>query len=53
MEGEKTTTLIKLKEFSSSEIIELKDIFDELVKHNSKISEIASQALSLLQNFKD
>jgi hypothetical protein len=53
MEGDKTTTLIKLKEFSSSEIIELKDIFDELVKNNSKISEIASQALSLLQNFKD
>ena len=53
MEGDETSTLIKLKEFSSSEILELKDIFNELVNYKSKISEIASQALTLLQKFKD
>jgi hypothetical protein len=52
MEGAETTSLIKLNDFSSSDITELREIFDELVNYNTRISDIASKALTLLQKIK-
>jgi len=52
MEGAETTSLIKLNDFSSSDITELREIFDELVNYNTRIRDIASKALTLLQKIK-